>query len=213
VIYRRTFKLLNPRRKSLEVLTNPNSLKVQLEKAQDEISILELKLETSQRELSELNSLTEENKHLKEQAGIKQQQMESLRKDLEETDAKLISVQNELDKSLAARLQGLKDFGAEYEKRKLVQSELNSTVEESSEALITQDQLLTKLRTENFKLKQTNQSLARDLTLVQKLVESRKVPYFENEFNGLNYFKYFVYLLIAAGFVLVLMRKREVNHD
>ena len=98
-----------PRRKSLEVLSNPNSLKNQLEKAQDQISILELKLETSQRELTELTEFKEENKHLKKQTQIKQQQMENLRKTLEETNTKLSQVQTELDKSLAARHQGLKD--------------------------------------------------------------------------------------------------------
>ncbi len=70
-------------------------------------------------------------------------------------------------------------------------------MEESAEELTSQDQRLTKLRSENFKLKQTNQSLQRDLTLGQKLAESRKVPYFENEFNGIACFKYVVYGLLA----------------
>jgi hypothetical protein len=98
-----------------------------------------------------------------------------------------------------ARHQGLKDFGAEYDKRKLAQQELNSAVEESSEELVNQDQLLTKLRSENFKLKQEKQSLQRDLNLSSRLAEMRKVPYFENEFNhSLNYFKYAVYALLAV---------------
>src|SRR5436190_22038095 len=98
-----------PKRKSLEIPTPPKSLKVQLSEAQDQISILELKLETCQRELTELNVLSQENSHLKEQAKIKQQQMESLRKTLEETNSKLVQVQTELDKTLEARHQGLKD--------------------------------------------------------------------------------------------------------
>jgi hypothetical protein len=69
-------------------------------------------------------------------------------------------------------------------------------VEESAEELTSQDQALSQLRSENFKLKQTNQSLARDLTLATKLAESRKVPYFEPE--GLSYFKYAVYGLLAV---------------
>jgi hypothetical protein len=202
----KSIQATEPRRRSLEGLTNPNSLKKQLEKAQDQISILELKLETSQRELSELNSLVEENKHLKEQAKIKQQQMEELRKTLAETNSKLIQTQKDLDASLIARHQGLKDFGSEYEKRKLAQQELNSAVEESSEELVNQDQLLTKLRAENFKLKQTNSQLSRDLSLSSRLAEMRKVPY-EPEFNqGLNYFKYAVYALLAVGFMLMLRR-------
>jgi len=98
-----------PKRKSLEIPTPPKSLKVQLNEAQDQISILELKLETQSRELTELNVLSQENSHLKEQAKIKQQQMESLRKTLEETNSKLVQVQTELDKTLEARHQGLKD--------------------------------------------------------------------------------------------------------
>ena len=98
-----------PKRKSLEIPTPPKSLKVQLTQAQDQISILELKLETCQRELTELNSLTAENTHLKEQAGIKKKEVEGLRKDLEETNSKLTQTKQELDKSLAARHQGLKD--------------------------------------------------------------------------------------------------------
>ncbi len=98
-----------PKRKSLDLLPTENSLKKQLTEAQDEISILALKLETCQRELTELNVLSQENKHLKAQAKIKQQQMESLRKNLEETNSKLTQSQQELDKSLEARYQGLKD--------------------------------------------------------------------------------------------------------
>ena len=102
-------KANSPKRKSLDLLPTENSLKKQLTEAQDQISNLALKLETCQRELTELNSLTAENAHLKEQAKIKQRQMESLRKDLEETNSKLTQTQQELDKSLQARHQGLKD--------------------------------------------------------------------------------------------------------
>jgi len=72
-------------------------------------------------------------------------------------------------------------------------------VEESAEELVNQDEKLSQLRSENFKLKQTNQSLQRDLTLVQKLAEMRKVPYYADEFSSsLNYFKYAVYGLLAV---------------
>src|SRR6266511_2039537 len=101
-------KANSPKRKSLDLLPTENSLKKQLTEAQDQISILALKLETCQRELTELNVLSQENKHLKAQAKIKQQQMESLRKNLEETNSKLTQSQQELDKSLEARYQGLK---------------------------------------------------------------------------------------------------------
>ena len=197
-----------PKRKSLEIPAPPKSLKVQLAEAQDQISILALKLETQSRELTELNVLSQENKHLKEQAKIKQPQMESLRKDLEETNSKLTQSQQELDKSLQARHQGLKDWNQVYQKAQALDSELNNTVEESAEELTTQDQRLTKLRTENFKLKQTNQTLQKDLTLSQRLAEMRKVPYYADNFNSsLTYFKYAVYALLAVWFLLVLRRK------
>ena len=200
-------KANSPKRKSLDLLPTENSLKKQLTEAQDQISNLALKLETCQRELTELNNLTAENNHLKAQAKIKQQQIESLRQQLEETNSKLTQSQQELDKSLQARHQGLKDWKQVYQKAQALDSELNNTVEESAEELVNQDEKLSQLRSENFKLKQTNQSLQRDLNLGQKLAESRKVPYFENEFNGVTYFKYAAYALLAVWFLLVLRRK------
>ena len=98
-----------PKRKSLEIPTPTKSLKVQLTEAQDQISILELKLETQSRELTELNSLTAENEHLKEQAKNKQKEVENLRKLLETKTSELTQTKQELDKSLEARHQGLKD--------------------------------------------------------------------------------------------------------
>jgi chromosome segregation ATPase len=187
-----------PRRKSIDLLSNPDSLKKKLTKAQDQISILELKLETQERELTELNNLSAENSHLKEQ--------------LKETNSKLVQTQTELDNSLQARHQSLKDFGSEHEKRVKIQTELDNMAEESAEELTKNDQTITSLKSQLFQANQQINNLQQDLTLVQKLAESRKVPYFENEFNGLSYFKYFVYSLIAVGFILVLMRKREVNN-
>jgi chromosome segregation ATPase len=99
----------SPKRKSLEVLPTSPSLKAQLTQAQDQISILELKLETQARELTELNSLSAENEHLKAQSKVKQQEVEQLRKDLEALATELSQVKAELDKSLEARHQGLKD--------------------------------------------------------------------------------------------------------
>ena len=84
----------SPKRKSLEIPSPPKSLKAQLTQAQDQISILELKLEACQRELTELNSLQTENTHLK--------------KELESKKAELNQTKQELDKSLQARHQGLK---------------------------------------------------------------------------------------------------------
>lgn len=199
------------RRKSLESLSNPNSLKKQLQKAQDQIATLELKLEVQARELTELNNFTAENKHLKEQAKIKQQQRESLRKNLEETNAKLVSVKAELDKSLEARHQGLKNFGKEHAKRVQAEKEVSETVEESAEELVNSDKVISDLRSEVVKLKQTNSQLSRDLSLSQRLVELRREnPFNTDEFNySLNYFKYACYALLAVWF-LVMLRRNNV---
>jgi hypothetical protein len=97
------------RRKSIDPVITSESLTKQLQTAQDQISILELKIDTQERELTELSNLQDENNHLKEQAKTKQQQMEQLTQQLEETNSKLALVQAELDQSLEARLQGLKD--------------------------------------------------------------------------------------------------------
>ena len=169
-----------------------------------------MKLETQARELTELNSLQAESEHLKEQAKNKQKEVENLRKTLEETNSKLTQTKQELDKSLEARHKGLKEWNQAYQKVQALNSELNSTVKESAEELTSQDQVLSQLRSENFKLKQANQSLQRDLTLVQRLAESRKVPYYAGEFSpSLNYFKYAVYALLAVWFCLVVRRSYD----
>ena len=204
------------RSKSAEVFTDPKYPYTSLISQQQTIEKLAKETQTKSTTISLLRKKVEElEKHpptllLEEQLKVKQRELEVLRKDLAAKNAELNQTKQELDKSLQARHQGLKDWNQAYQKTQALNSELNSTVEESAEELTSQDQLLTKLRSENFKLKQTNQSLARDLTLVQKLAESRKVPYYADEFSSsLNYFKYVVYSLIAVGFVLVLMRKKE----
>jgi len=191
----------------------------EIEQLETKISVLELKLETNQRELSELNSLTAENKHLKEQVKIKQQSLEDLRKELEEKSSQLVQVQTELDNSLQARQQSLKVFGSEYAKRKQAQSELDNTVEESSNELINSDQVIRNLRTQITKLQRETksleaqkQSLTKDLTLSQRLVELRRENSFKaNDFNSsLNYFKYAVYGLLAVWFLLILRRNYDL---
>ena len=72
-------------------------------------------------------------------------------------------------------------------------------MEYASEELVKQDRQMSHLRGENRKLKQTNQSLTKDLNLATKLAELRKVPYFESNFNfGLTAFKYGVYVLLMV---------------
>src|SRR5436305_6310766 len=79
------------------------------EQLETKISVLELKLETQARELDELVNLQAENSHLKEQAEIKQKEVEDLRKLLEIKSTELTQTKQELDNSLIARHQSLKD--------------------------------------------------------------------------------------------------------
>lgn len=179
-----------------------------IEQLETKISVLELELEVQKRELNELESLKEENEHLREQMKVKQQELEGLRKDLEEITSELTQVKNELEVSLTARHQSLKDFGLEHSKRVQSEKELDSTVEESAEELVNQDEKITELRNQISQLKQEKASLIKDLNLTQKLAQLRKDPYFESEFNhSLTYFKYGVYALLAVWFLLMLRRK------
>ena len=200
--------------KSAETFSDPKYPYTSLISQQQTIEKLAKESQARSTTISLLRKKVEElEKHpptllLEEQLKVKQRELEGLRKDLEAKNAELNQTKQELDKSLEVRHQGLKDFRAGYEKRKLVQSELDSTVEESTEELVNQDEKISQLRSENSKLKQTNQSLQRDLTLVQKLAESRKVPYYADEFSSsLNYFKYAVYALLAVWFLLMIRRK------
>ena len=189
-------KTKDTRRNSVEPIINENTLKAQLTESQDEISILALKVETQSRELTEFKA---ENAHLKEQAEIKQKEVEDLRQ--------------ELDASLAARHQGLKDWNQEHAKVQALNSELNETIEQSAEEINQNDQTITSLKSQLFKTQQQINSLQRDLNLTAKLAEMRKVPYYSDEFSqSLTYFKYFLYSVITVGFMMFLIRKREVNN-
>jgi hypothetical protein len=86
----------------------------------------------------------------------------------------------ELDHSLVARHQNLKDWFKAYQKTKSLDQELSENINEASEELISQDQTISNLRTENNKLKQSNQSLTQDLKLAQRLAQLRKFPEPEN---------------------------------
>ena len=76
--------------------------------------------------------------------------------------------------------------------------ELEENIEQASTELTNQDQTISTLRTELRKLKQTNQSLQKDLELAQRLAESRKIPFLSPE--PYPFLKYALYSLTIAVF-------------
>ena len=186
------------------------SPKETIEQLETKISVLELKLETNQRELSELNTLQAENSHLKESAKTKQQTIEELRKVLEATNQQLALATNELDSSLIARHQGLKDFGSEHSKRVQSEKELEETTDNWAEEWIQHAQIVKQLQKDNMELKREKQTLQKDLNLNQRLAELRKKdPYFEPSFNSsLTYLQYALYALLTVWFLLILKGRK-----
>lgn len=95
-----------PRRKSINPIINESSLKKHLEKAQDTIATLELKLEVQARELVELAELKKAQQKVKEQNEALLTQLAGVYEQLNEVKE---SGSEELDRALTARHQNLKD--------------------------------------------------------------------------------------------------------
>ena len=94
--------------------------------------------------------------------------IESLREQLE------TKASNELDQALNQRHQNLKSWFKAYQKTKSLDKELSENIDQASTELTTQDQKISHLQSQNFKLTQANQSLQKDLDLAQRLAEMRK---------------------------------------
>ena len=136
-------------------------------------------LSTSQAKVSELEEKLKNNPPtplLQEQLKEKQKEVENLRKKLEDTNTKLTDTTTELDNSLFARYEAVKQFGKVYDKLQLVKQELDDTVDQVSDELVKGDDKNSQLRTKLFTASQQLNSLQKDLKLVQRLTESRKVP-------------------------------------
>ena len=124
---------------------------------------------------AELKKAQNLNTLLQDQLKEKQQEIEELRKAFEEVqEAPASNSIQELDHSLSARHRSLKDWFKQYQKTKQLDQELSENIEQASEELITQDQKISSLQSQNNQLKQANQSLARDLNLAQRLAELRR---------------------------------------
>ena len=148
-----------------------------IENLETKISSLELKLEVSSRELTESQA---EKQLFSDQLKVKQKALEETRSSLEKAQEKIKDLtttkSNLLDDNLALKHQGLKEWFKQYELTQKLDAELKENVDYASEELVRQDQKISQLRTENFKLKQTNQSLTKDLKLTEKLAQLRKEP-------------------------------------
>ena len=136
-----------------------------------------------------------------EQLQEKQKEIENLRKQLEDVNAELKETKQQLDNSLSARVEGVKVFGKEYDKRKKAQQELNRTIDESSDELVKGDAKISQLKTKLFTANQQINSLQQELKRAK--ISSKNNPSSSDELPpSLNYLKYTLYSLLAVIFTL-----------
>jgi len=134
---------------------------------EDKISVLELTIETKDRELEDKDQTI---------------------KDYQKADEEIKKTKQELDDSLFARAEAVKQFGVIYAKLKSIRKELEENITQSTDELINQDQIITKLRTSQLRAQTRIQELEKDLTL-------KNFSYSSPE-NDLSYLKYGFYGLI-----------------
>ena len=158
---------------------------------------------------SELKKQTDLTSLLQDQLKEKQKEIETLRKDLEENQANQAPAQ-ELDHSLVARHQNLKDWFSQYQKTQSLDQELAQNIDQASTELTTQDQKIRQLRTNNSKLKQENQNLARELKLVQGVAELRRTGPFPSPGSpDLSlYLKFALYASLALWLLISLIKAK-----
>jgi len=136
---------------------------------------------------------------LSDQLKAKQQEIENLREKLETKNRELAQTQTELDNSLLARYEALKQFSQLYDKLQEVKQELNENVDDASEELIDQDETISKLREQKQKAQIKIQALEKDLNLSQRLAQMRKVPLFSEKGNK-DYWQLALYSLVTVVF-------------
>jgi len=140
----------------------------ELKKAQNLNTLLQEQLKEKQQEIEEMRS----------SLGSLKKEHQELRKAQKAPASNSIQ---ELDQSLKARHKSLKDWFKQYQKTKQLDQELSQNIEQASEELITQDQKISSLQSQNNQLKQANQILQRDLNLAQRLAELRRTSPFPDE--------------------------------
>jgi chromosome segregation ATPase len=179
-----------------ETITNlKEQVKFHAETAQNYLT----SLSTSQAKVSELEEKIKKNPPtplLQEQLKAKQKEVEELRKQKEQLNQKLTENTEQLDNSLFARYEAVKQFGKVYDKLQLVKQELDDTVDQASDELVKGDDKASSLRTKLFTARQQIGDLQKDLKLAQRLAELRK-DYLPDNSPNLNYLPYGFYAFSA----------------
>ena len=162
---------------------------------------------TNPSELEQLKKQTDLNALLNEQLKERQQEVEELRKQLEANNSPEETL-SELDRSLMARHQSLKDWFTKYRQTRDLETELDENIEQASTELVSQDEKISALRSQVSQLKKTNQSLTRDLDSAQGLAQFCKNPYFSPQ-PDYPLLKYALYSLAVAVFSLWLTNSQK----
>jgi chromosome segregation ATPase len=123
---------------------------------------------------------------LQDQLKVKQKLIESLTEKLEKTNAKLTERTEQLDNSLLARYEAVKQFGLIYDKLQLIRKELDENIDQASDELISQDKQIDRYRTNQQKIQARIRELERDLDLAQRVVKLKEFSSPERS-NSLNY--------------------------
>ncbi len=157
-------------------LTQPNS-KEQITNLKEQVKF---HAETAQNYLTSLST--------------SQAKVSELEEKLEAKNTELKATKQELDNSLFARVEAVKQFGLIYDKLQLVKQELDDTVDQASDELISSDDKASSLRTKLFTARQQISDLQKDLKLAQRLAELRK-DYLPDNSPNLDYLPYGIYAL------------------
>src|ERR1044072_7768425 len=148
------------------------------------------------------------NSLLQDQLKEKQKQIENLRQQLEAVSQELTQTKKALDLSLAARVTAISTFGKEHDQRVKAQKELNQTLEEASEELITSDKTISSLRNKLKLTQQENNRLKQELNNQNNLIPNSSYP---DTYPNLDYLKYALYAFMTLYLTLLLTKLKTNN--
>ena len=163
-------------------MTNPELQQELKEKVKEGVKPSDLKKLKRSKSADDINP-NPPTQLLQDQLSEKQKEVEKLREQLETKSSELVQVQTELDNSLQARHEAVKQFSQIYDKLQLIKQELNENVDYASDELLNQDETISQLREQKQQAKLRIQELEQDLSLSQRLAQMRKIPYFSADDN------------------------------